>query len=213
MNGYRMFWPDGRGAAVVLNAFCRHGERVLGLDRHLVDQPERLIDILCFPVGDLGERMTRCRECGFVGSPCTAPARPAPLPRRDGNGNRLRHRPERTSGVDRDRPERPVGRRTAVGRPGRSAGWVRGMGRDPPRRGCRLRAPVGQPVPTKHALDADDDAVAERRDGLEQGLDVTQQVPVEDDRAGGVRDADVHRPCMQIDAGIAIRVGADKIGS
>lgn len=59
MNGYRMFWPDGREAAVGLNAFCRHGERVLSLDRHLVYQPERLIDILCYPVGDLGERMTR----------------------------------------------------------------------------------------------------------------------------------------------------------
>jgi hypothetical protein len=77
MNGDRMFWPDGREAAVGLNAFCRHGERVvLGLDRHLVDQLERLIDILCYPSATSASGWPACREWGLVGSPCTAPARP-----------------------------------------------------------------------------------------------------------------------------------------
>lgn len=33
--GYRMLWPVGREVDVDLEAFCRYGERLLGLDRHL----------------------------------------------------------------------------------------------------------------------------------------------------------------------------------
>ena len=44
IDGYRTFCPDGREAVVSLSAFCRHGQRVLGMDRHLIDLPERLVD-------------------------------------------------------------------------------------------------------------------------------------------------------------------------
>ncbi len=33
--GYRMFWPDGREVDMGLEAFCRYGERLLGLDWYL----------------------------------------------------------------------------------------------------------------------------------------------------------------------------------
>ncbi|QEH31808.1 hypothetical protein OJF2_02730 [Aquisphaera giovannonii] len=57
--GYRMLWPDGREIAVGLDAFCRYGQRLLGLDRHLAGVAERLIEILCFPVHDPDGPMTR----------------------------------------------------------------------------------------------------------------------------------------------------------
>jgi hypothetical protein len=44
---------------VGLDAFCRHGQRLLGLDRHLASAPERLVEILCFPVCVLEAPMTR----------------------------------------------------------------------------------------------------------------------------------------------------------
>ena len=44
-----------------------------------------------------------------------------------------------------------------------------------------LGAAVGEPIPAEHALDANDDAFAERCDGLEQGIKVTGEVVIEDD--------------------------------
>src|SRR5262249_21370338 len=41
--GYEMLWPDGRPLAVGLEAFCKHGQRLLGLGRHLGSCPEKLI--------------------------------------------------------------------------------------------------------------------------------------------------------------------------
>jgi hypothetical protein len=60
--------------------------------------------------------------------------------------------------------------------------------------------PIAEPVPAEHALDSNDDVVAERRDRLQKGLEVTGQVAVQDDRPGRVQDADVHGSCMQVDA-------------
>jgi hypothetical protein len=65
--GYRIFWPDGRPAAVGLDAFCTQGQRLLGLGRHLKGRQERLIRLTCFPLsgpdGDLnrlpGHRVRR----------------------------------------------------------------------------------------------------------------------------------------------------------
>jgi hypothetical protein len=36
--------------AVGLDAFCKHGQRLLGLGRHLGRDRERLIEIICFPL-------------------------------------------------------------------------------------------------------------------------------------------------------------------
>jgi hypothetical protein len=57
--GYRFFWPDGRPIGVALEGFCRHGQRLLGLDRSLAGEGERLIEVICFPVQSMDERITR----------------------------------------------------------------------------------------------------------------------------------------------------------
>jgi hypothetical protein len=57
--GYRIFWTDGRPADVALDAFCKHGQRLLGLGRHLRGRHERLLDLLCFHLANRDEDMTR----------------------------------------------------------------------------------------------------------------------------------------------------------
>jgi hypothetical protein len=57
--GYQLFWPDGQPVAVGLDAFCKHGERVLGLGRHLGKDRERLIEIICFPLGGEQDALNR----------------------------------------------------------------------------------------------------------------------------------------------------------
>jgi hypothetical protein len=63
-------------------------------------------------------------------------------------------------------------------------------------------AQVGQPVPAEQALAADDEVVATRRDGFEEGTGLGGQVFVHDDLAGVVEDAQVHGPGVQIDAAV-----------
>jgi hypothetical protein len=57
--GYEFLWPDGRPVALGLDAFCKHGQRLLGLGRHLAGAPERLVDMLCFPLADAEAALTR----------------------------------------------------------------------------------------------------------------------------------------------------------
>jgi len=57
--GYLPLWPDGRPVTVGLDAFCRHGQRLLGLGRHLAGQRERLIHLTCFPLSSREEDMNR----------------------------------------------------------------------------------------------------------------------------------------------------------
>ena len=57
-------------------------------------------------------------------------------------------------------------------------------------------------------------AVAERRDDLQQGLELTRQVAVADDGAGVVEDADVHGPGVQVDAAVeSMLAGVEAHGS
>src|SRR5262249_7991104 len=65
-----------------------------------------------------------------------------------------------------------------------------------------LVAEVGEPVPGEQALDGDDEVVAEGGDGLQEAVGMGGQVLVEDDLSGGVKDAQVHGPGMQIDAAV-----------
>jgi len=51
--GYRPFWPDGRAVDVALDAFCQHGQRLLGLNRHLANKEECLIQLTNFPLADM----------------------------------------------------------------------------------------------------------------------------------------------------------------
>src|SRR5581483_1649155 len=48
--GYQVLWPDGRPVVVGLDAFCRYGQRLLGLGKYLNGRPERLIQMTCFPL-------------------------------------------------------------------------------------------------------------------------------------------------------------------
>jgi hypothetical protein len=57
--GYEVLWPDGRPAAVGLDAFCKHGQRLLGLGRHLAGCRERLLDLVCVPLRDRDDHLTR----------------------------------------------------------------------------------------------------------------------------------------------------------
>src|SRR5579884_536058 len=57
--GYKVLWPDGRPAAVGLTAFCKHGQRLLGLGRHLAGARERLLDLIIFPLPDGEASLTR----------------------------------------------------------------------------------------------------------------------------------------------------------
>jgi hypothetical protein len=57
--GYHPLWPDGRPVAIGLNAFCKHGQRLLGLGRRLAGVRERLVDLLLFPLPDADASLTR----------------------------------------------------------------------------------------------------------------------------------------------------------
>ena len=46
--GYEFLWPDGRRVAVGLDAFCKHGQRLFGLGKHLAGCHEKLIKMVCF---------------------------------------------------------------------------------------------------------------------------------------------------------------------
>jgi hypothetical protein len=57
--GYQACWPDGRPIATGLDAFCHHGQRLLGLGRHLAGRSERLVELACYPLATGAENMTR----------------------------------------------------------------------------------------------------------------------------------------------------------
>jgi hypothetical protein len=56
--GYQILWPDGRPVTVGIEGFCRHGQRLLGLGRHLAGLPERLLELLCYPLAGIEEPLT-----------------------------------------------------------------------------------------------------------------------------------------------------------
>jgi hypothetical protein len=57
--GYEFRWPDGRPVDVGFDAFCTHGQRLLGLGRHLHGCSEKLIELLCFPLTGHEADMTK----------------------------------------------------------------------------------------------------------------------------------------------------------
>jgi hypothetical protein len=57
--GYDIRWPDGSPVAVGLEAFCLHGQRLLGLGRHLAGRVERLLELICVPLRDREDDLTR----------------------------------------------------------------------------------------------------------------------------------------------------------
>ncbi len=57
--GYEFLWPDGRPLAIGLDAFCKHGQRLLGLGRQLAGCHERLLELICFPLKSREANITR----------------------------------------------------------------------------------------------------------------------------------------------------------
>ncbi|MBY0231962.1 MAG: hypothetical protein K2W96_21980 [Gemmataceae bacterium] len=57
--GYALLWPDGRPLGVGFDAFCKTGQRLFGLDRHLEGRSERLVELLCFPLTGREDALTR----------------------------------------------------------------------------------------------------------------------------------------------------------
>jgi hypothetical protein len=57
--GYRFFWPDGRPVAVGFDAFCKHGQWLFRLGNCLGRCRERLIEIICFPLQGLEDKLNR----------------------------------------------------------------------------------------------------------------------------------------------------------
>jgi hypothetical protein len=57
--GYDIFWPDGRPAALGVETLCTHGQRLLGLGKYLRGSRERLVDLICVHLPDREADMTR----------------------------------------------------------------------------------------------------------------------------------------------------------
>ncbi len=57
--GYRLLWPDGSAVGVAVDSFCKHGQRLLGLGRHLAGHRERLVEVICFPLRDRDDGLNR----------------------------------------------------------------------------------------------------------------------------------------------------------
>jgi hypothetical protein len=65
-----------------------------------------------------------------------------------------------------------------------------------------LVAKIGNPVPGKHAFNADDDIFKVWEDGIKQQRRVGIKVLVQFGLSLGIDDADIHFSCMQIDAAV-----------
>jgi len=59
LEGYRIHWPDGSPVSLGLDAFCTHGQRLLGLGELLAGRRERRVDLVVFPKVTGRENMTR----------------------------------------------------------------------------------------------------------------------------------------------------------
>lgn len=57
--GYQAFWPEGPQVDVGLDAFCKHGQRLLGLGKHLEGSREKLIKMICFPLHGRDDELNR----------------------------------------------------------------------------------------------------------------------------------------------------------
>jgi len=57
--GYNIVWPDGRPVTVGLDAFCKHGQRLLGLGKHLAGCRERLVTLIYLPLAGIEDELNR----------------------------------------------------------------------------------------------------------------------------------------------------------
>jgi hypothetical protein len=59
LEGYNVLWPDGRAMSVGFDAFCKQGQRLLGLGQRLPDCGRQLVDLISISVAHREARMTR----------------------------------------------------------------------------------------------------------------------------------------------------------
>jgi hypothetical protein len=57
--GYQPLWPDGSRVGVAMDAFCKHGQRLLGLGKHLVGCQEKLVRLICMPLAGRDSDLNR----------------------------------------------------------------------------------------------------------------------------------------------------------
>ena len=57
--GYEPLWPDGRPVAVGLDAFCKHGLRLLGLGKQLAGCQEKLVKLIYLPLTGREDALNR----------------------------------------------------------------------------------------------------------------------------------------------------------
>ena len=57
--GYAALWPDGRPVAVGVDALCRHGQRLLGLGKHLAGCQEKLVKLVNLPLSGRDDNLNR----------------------------------------------------------------------------------------------------------------------------------------------------------
>jgi hypothetical protein len=69
-----------------------------------------------------------------------------------------------------------------------------------------LLAQIGDPVPAEHALDRDDQVLSVGGNGCFKGAGVGGQILVHENRTVVILDAEVHRPCVQVDAAVVLVV-------
>ena len=59
LEGYQPLWPDGKPVAVGLDAFCKHGLRLLGLGKQLADRNQKLISLMVLPLSGRDDDLNR----------------------------------------------------------------------------------------------------------------------------------------------------------
>jgi hypothetical protein len=57
--GYAPLWPDGKPVGVSVDAFCKHGQRLLGLGKHLAGCNEKLVKLICLPLSGRDDDLNR----------------------------------------------------------------------------------------------------------------------------------------------------------
>jgi hypothetical protein len=59
LEGYEILWPDGRPLGIGFDAFCRQGQRLFGLGRHLQGRGEALVEMTYHPLAGGDDGLTR----------------------------------------------------------------------------------------------------------------------------------------------------------
>jgi hypothetical protein len=57
--GYQVLWPDGVAVGFGADAFCKHGQRLLRLGKHLAGASERLVRLTCYWLSGRDDHLTR----------------------------------------------------------------------------------------------------------------------------------------------------------